>query len=109
MIKYLQITNIVLVETAQINFKPGLNVLSGETGSGKSAIIHALSLITGDRADTGMIRHGEEKGIVEAIFDLTALITSKGKISSSDAKFFPQAKVGLSSITKRLTLAFCEF
>jgi DNA repair protein RecN (Recombination protein N) len=73
MIKYLQITNIVLVETAQINFKPGLNVLSGETGSGKSAIIHALSLITGDRADTGMIRHGEEKGIVEAIFDLTAL------------------------------------
>lgn len=73
MLKQLYITNIILVESAQIEFGIGLNVLSGETGSGKSAIMNALSLIIGERADTGMIRRGCEKGAVEAIFDIDRL------------------------------------
>lgn len=70
MLKQLRVTNIILVESAHIDFAEGFNVLSGETGSGKSAIMSALSLITGGRADTSLIRKGADKGIVEAVFDL---------------------------------------
>lgn len=70
MLKQLHITNIILVESATMEFATGFNVLSGETGSGKSAIIQAISLITGNRADTSIIRKGAEKGSIEAIFDI---------------------------------------
>ncbi len=69
MLKHLNIQNIILVEQAAITFRPGLNVLTGETGSGKSAIMHGLSLAIGERADTGIIRRGCEKGVVEAVFE----------------------------------------
>jgi len=70
MLKQLRITNIILIECIEITFIAGLNVLSGETGSGKTAIMNALNLVKGGRADTGMIRRGTEKGIVEALFDI---------------------------------------
>lgn len=70
MLKQLRIQNVILVEDASILFKTGLNILSGETGSGKSAIMHGLSLAIGERTDTSIIRKGSDKGIVEAIFDL---------------------------------------
>jgi DNA repair protein RecN (Recombination protein N) len=70
MLKHLRLQNIILVEIADIPFGSGLNILTGETGAGKSAIMKGLSLVVGDRSDTGMIRRGCEKGIVEAIFDI---------------------------------------
>lgn len=70
MLKALNIQNIILVEQASIPFSSGLNILTGETGSGKSAIMHGLSLAIGERADTSLIRRGCEKGIVEAIFEI---------------------------------------
>jgi DNA repair protein RecN (Recombination protein N) len=70
MLKHLRIQNVILVEDASISFSNGLNILSGETGSGKSAIMHGLSLAIGERTDTSIIRKGAEKGIVEAVFDL---------------------------------------
>lgn len=73
MLKHLRLTNIVLIETAEINFFSGFNVLSGESGSGKSAILNALNLIAGERSDPSIIRRGAEKGIIEAIFDVDAL------------------------------------
>jgi len=69
MLKHLNIQNIILVEQATIPFNLGLNIISGETGSGKSAIMHGLSLAIGERSDTSLIRRGCEKGIVEAIFE----------------------------------------
>jgi DNA repair protein RecN (Recombination protein N) len=71
MLKELRLINIVLVESAAIPFSQCFNVLSGESGSGKSAIMNALNLIAGERCDAGCVRHGEEKGIVEAIFDIS--------------------------------------
>jgi len=73
MLKHLRIQNVILVEDASINFSMGLNILTGETGSGKSAIMHGLSLATGERTGTGIVRKGSDKGIVEAIFDLDDL------------------------------------
>jgi DNA repair protein RecN (Recombination protein N) len=70
MLKQLRIQNIILVENADISFGSGLNILTGETGSGKSAIMHGLSLAIGERVDTTLIRKGSEKGVVEAIFDI---------------------------------------
>lgn len=70
MLKHLYIQNIILFEKGEIAFTPGLNILTGETGSGKSAIMHGLGLAIGERADTSIIRRGCEKGIIEAVFDI---------------------------------------
>lgn len=69
MLKHLRIQNIILVEDASLAFHPGLNILTGETGSGKSAIMHGLSLSLGERSDTSLIRRGCDKGVVEAVFE----------------------------------------
>lgn len=70
MLKHLNIQNIILVEQASIPFSSGLNILTGETGAGKSAIMHGINLAIGERTDTGLIRRGCEKGVVEAIFEI---------------------------------------
>ncbi|MBA3238651.1 MAG: DNA repair protein RecN [Parachlamydiaceae bacterium] len=91
MLKELRIFNIILIEAAEIFFEKGLNVITGETGSGKSAIIHALGLIMGARADTNLIRKGKEKGAVEALFegvaqsDLKAILEDAGINCDADA------------------------
>jgi DNA repair protein RecN (Recombination protein N) len=71
MLKHLRIQNIILIEQTEISFEKGLNVLSGETGSGKSAIMNSLNLICGERSDAGLIRHGFPKGVVEGLFDIS--------------------------------------
>jgi DNA repair protein RecN (Recombination protein N) len=73
MLKQLNIHNIILIHSTEILFGAGFNVLSGETGSGKSAILAALGLICGDKSDTTIIRCGADKGSVEALFDIDAL------------------------------------
>ncbi|MGA1367798.1 MAG: DNA repair protein RecN [Blastocatellia bacterium] len=70
MLRYLSITNLALIEQVQIEFKPGLNLLSGETGSGKSIIIDALGLLQGERGSTDLIRSGASRAVIEGLFDL---------------------------------------
>ena len=70
MLKELRIQNIILVESAEILFGEGFNVISGETGSGKSAIMGALALVMGSRADSALVRRDCSKGSVEALFDI---------------------------------------
>lgn len=70
MLRLLNIANIALIDRLQVEFKPGLNVLSGETGSGKSIIIDALSLLLGDRAPADMVRSGEARAYVEGVFEI---------------------------------------
>lgn len=77
MLKEIFISNIVLIESERIAFGEGFNVISGETGSGKSAIMEALSLVIGERADSSILRRGTDKGSVEAIFDIQGLDTLK--------------------------------
>lgn len=71
MIKNLGIQNYALIERLNVDFNSGLNIITGETGAGKSIIIDALSLVLGERADTDVVRRGSEKAIVEAVFAVT--------------------------------------
>lgn len=68
MIKSLSIKNYALIDTIEIDFKEGFTIITGETGAGKSILMGALSLITGQRADTGVLKDDEKKCVVEANF-----------------------------------------
>lgn len=71
MLKLLTLNNIALVEKLSLEFQPGLNVLTGETGAGKSIIIDAVAFLLGGRADRDLIRSGTSKAYVEGLFDLS--------------------------------------
>lgn len=68
MIKTLHISNYALIDEIDIDFAPGFNIITGETGAGKSIILGALSLLLGGRADIKAVRRGERKSVIEAIF-----------------------------------------
>ena len=70
MLNELHIENIAVIERADIQFQAGLNVLTGETGAGKSIIIDSISAVLGERVSRDLVRHGAEKGLVTAVFDL---------------------------------------
>ena len=68
MLARLTIKNVALIEGADIVFGPGLNVLSGETGAGKSVILDSVNFVLGAKADRSMIRYGETECMVKAEF-----------------------------------------
>ncbi len=70
MLVQLSIRDIVLIERLDLAFEAGLSVLTGETGAGKSILLDSLSLALGGRGDGSLVRHGEEKGQVTAVFDV---------------------------------------
>ena len=70
MLQSLRIRNVAIVEEALVEFGPGLNVITGETGAGKSVMLGALSLVLGERADKGTIRSGAVQCGVDAVFHL---------------------------------------
>ncbi|HKV92726.1 MAG TPA: DNA repair protein RecN [Candidatus Angelobacter sp.] len=69
MLLELRVENYAVIDSLAVEFAPGLNLLTGETGAGKSILIDALSLLLGDKASTEMIRHGAEKAIVSGVFE----------------------------------------
>ncbi len=71
MLKTLYIKNFALIDELTIEFGSGLNIITGETGAGKSILLGALSMVLGERASTDVIRKGEDKAIIEAIIDVT--------------------------------------
>ena len=70
MLQSLSIRNYAIIESVEIQFAPQLNIITGETGAGKSILLGAMHLILGKRADIHQIRNKEEKCIVEAIFNI---------------------------------------
>jgi len=82
-LKELKVRDLALVAESTVRFGPGLNLLTGETGSGKSLIIDALSLALGARASTDQVRHGAERATVEAAFDSVVLQREIGKRSAA--------------------------
>lgn len=86
MINHISIQNFAIIENTEIDFEDGLNVITGETGSGKSIVIEAVSLALGSRADSSFVRHGKEKAVVQLAGELdgediviTREVSSAGK------------------------------
>lgn len=71
MIRKLYIQNYAIIDELEIEFKQGLNIITGETGAGKSILLGALSLIQGQRADTSVLKHNDRSCIVEVEFDIS--------------------------------------
>lgn len=70
MLKELHVRNLALIEEARVEFGPGLNVLTGETGAGKTVLVEALLLLLGGRGDSGLVRAGARRLEVEAAFEI---------------------------------------
>lgn len=86
MINHISIRNFAIIEETEIDFENGLNIITGETGSGKSIVIEAVSLALGSRADSAFVRHGTQKAVVQLAGELdgeeiviTREISSAGK------------------------------
>ena len=86
MIQYISIKNFAIIENTEIEFGDGLNIITGETGSGKSIVIEAVSLALGSRADSSFVRHGTDKAVIQLAGDIdgedvviTREISSAGK------------------------------
>ena len=71
MLNELHIENIAVIERADIHFEPGLNILTGETGAGKSIVIDAIGAVLGERVSRELVRRGAEKALVTAVFDVS--------------------------------------
>jgi DNA repair protein RecN (Recombination protein N) len=71
MLRQVRIENLVLARELLLEFDPGLNLITGETGTGKSLIVGAIALALGGRGEAAMVRQGEERAVVEALFDVS--------------------------------------
>src|SRR3974377_1755483 len=65
----LRVENYAVIDNVAVGFGPGLNLLTGETGAGKSILIDALALLLGEKSSSEMVRHGADRAVVSAIFD----------------------------------------
>ncbi len=77
MLQQIHIRHFAIIEQLELELAAGMTVLTGETGAGKSILIDALGLVLGERADSGSIRHGNQRTEVSASFDITALIETQ--------------------------------
>ncbi|MCX6383839.1 MAG: DNA repair protein RecN [Actinobacteria bacterium] len=90
MLKELQVKNFAIIDDAKIKFSSGLNILTGETGAGKTLIIEAMNLLIGERADSSLIRENEESLLVQGFFDFSGntqvqdFLLKEGFIESGD-------------------------
>jgi len=69
MLRFLRIRNLAVIESVEVEFEPGFNVLTGETGAGKSILVEAVGLLLGARASSDLVRTGETQATIEAIFE----------------------------------------
>ena len=84
MIKSLHISNYALIDEIDIDFAPGFNIITGETGAGKSIILGALSLLLGGRADLKAVRDASRKSVIEAVFNIEGATTVIDLLKESD-------------------------
>jgi len=74
MLHELRVENLLLMERAELRMAPGLNVVTGETGAGKTLLAHALDLLLGGKARHGIVREGAAEAYVEGVFSMPAAL-----------------------------------
>ena len=81
MLKDLLVTNFAIIRSLEVVFPQGFNIVSGETGAGKSILVGAVNLILGSRASQEMVRTGSTEAAIEATFALTNKASSKARLA----------------------------
>jgi len=107
MLTTLRIQNLALVEELVWELSPGMVSVTGETGAGKSVIVGALNLVLGERADRSLVRSGEDKCVVEAVFQLAdtkkidAILEESGGVACEDGQLLLRRVVSLNGSNKQ--------
>jgi DNA repair protein RecN (Recombination protein N) len=94
----LRVENYAVIDNVAVEFAPGLNLLTGETGAGKSILIDALALLLGDKASADAVRHGADKAVVSALFEadskaLGAVLEENGLDASDEAQIILRREI----------------
>ncbi|PIS02822.1 MAG: hypothetical protein COT85_01970 [Chlamydiae bacterium CG10_big_fil_rev_8_21_14_0_10_42_34] len=106
--KSLKIQNLILVKHAEIHFGKALNILTGETGSGKSAILSAIRLISGERADVSCIRNGSDFAVIEAVLEGPIFIRREIHRSGKNRCFIDDQQVNLSTLKEKTNIEMVD-
>ncbi len=111
MIRYLAIRNLAVIESVSVEFEPSFNILTGETGAGKSILVEAVGLLLGGRATQDLLRTGEDLATVEAIFesaDGTETVVRREITSQGRSRAFINGALATAAALKDLANRFVE-
>src|SRR5919205_1491010 len=111
MLRFLRIRNLAVIEGLEVEFESGFNVLTGETGAGKSILVEAVGLLLGARASADLVRTGEAQATIEAIFeepDGTELIVRREISSQGRSRSFINSALATATALRDLSARLVE-
>ena len=110
MLRFLRISQLAVIDAVEVEFDPGLNVLTGETGAGKSILVEAVGLLLGGRASGDLVRTGEETAIIEAIFESAGeeLVVRREVTSQGRSRAFVGGSLATAGALKELSARLIE-
>src|SRR5215472_9153348 len=110
MLRYLKVRHLAVIDTVEVEFEPGLNVLTGETGAGKSIVVEAVGLLLGGRASGDLVRTGEDVATVEAVFERsgTDLLVRREITSQGRSRAFIDGTLATAGALKELASSLIE-
>ena len=106
MLRFLRIRNLAVIDAVEVEFEPGFNVLTGETGAGKSILVEAVGLLLGGRASSDLVRTGEAQATIEAIFETdssTELIVRREISSQGRSRSFINGALATAGALRELS------
>jgi DNA repair protein RecN (Recombination protein N) len=112
MLRLLRIRNLAVIEAVEVEFEPGFNVLTGETGAGKSIVVEAVGLLLGARASADLVRTGESQATIEALFeddrDGTEIVVRREVSSSGRSRSFVNGDLATATVLRDLSQRLVE-
>ena len=110
MLRFLRVRNLAVIEALEVEFEPGMTVLTGETGAGKSILVEAVGLLLGARASSDLVRTGEDQAVVEAIFESDAgdVVVRREVTSQGRNRAFVGGDLCTAAALREVTTRFAE-
>jgi DNA repair protein RecN (Recombination protein N) len=110
MLRFLRIRNLAVIDAVEVEFEPGFNVLTGETGAGKSIVVEAVGLLLGARASADLVRTGEAHAAIEAIFeqDGTEIVVRREITSQGRSRSFVNGALATAGALRDLAVRLVE-
>src|SRR5213592_3617516 len=110
MLRFLRVSHLAIIDSVEVEFGAGLNILTGETGAGKSILVEAVGLLLGGRASGDLIRTGEEVAAIEAIFESGSeeLLVRREITSQGRSRAFVNGALATAGALKELSARLIE-